>query len=99
MVEDWQMSLYTIKSSNRLKGKKQEIEAHILATGLKGSGLWCLTPLSTIFQLYQFLVPYFSYLLILVITIINYHAIFYFNTDIIKLIFIDWNLSTHSKQI
>lgn len=88
------MSLHTIKSSNKLKGKKQEIEVHILATGL-----WCLTSLSTISQLYKFLVPYYSYLLILVIRIINFHAIFYFNTDIIKLIFIDVNLSTCSKQI
>jgi hypothetical protein len=32
----WQMFLHTIKSSNKLKGKKtQEVEADILATGLR----------------------------------------------------------------
>jgi len=29
------MSLHTIKSSNKLKGNKQEIEAHFLVTGLR----------------------------------------------------------------
>jgi hypothetical protein len=62
----WQMFLHTIKSSNKLKGKKtQEVEADILATGLR----------------------------------VRVMIFFYFNTDIIKLIFIDRNLMNGNGRV